>query len=341
MKKIRLGLMGFGEINRHLYRLCLEDDLIEVVAISDIGRPEILVYLLNAESKRNKVDVDVKLEGHYLHSKNGRARFVTGTTPADVPWDAFDVDVVVDGTGKYRTRKEMEGHLEGGAKRVILTSLPADEIDRIVIKGVNHHHMKKADKLISAGSSTTNATAIMLKILDEAFGVDYSMLTTVHSYTADQPLRDTAGNDFRRSRSAAENIIPNETPTPRWLPVIMPEFSGKIEGTALNVPIPAGSLLDLTVVLKDNNISIEQIDKAIAAAAKKIPGIMEVTEDPIVSVDVVGNRHSVIYDRQATMRSKGKMLKVLIWYHNTLAMASRIKDLITEYQKLNEEGGSK
>lgn len=341
MKKIRLGLMGFGEINRHLYRLCLEDDLVEVVAISDIGNPEILVYLLNAESKRNKADVDAKLEGHYLHSKNGKARFVTGTTPADVPWDAFDVDVVVDGTGKYRSRAEMEGHLEGGSKRVILASLPANDIDRIVIKGVNDQHMKKADRLISAGSSTTNATAIMLKILDEAFGVEYTTLTTVHSYTADQPLRDTVGHDFRRSRSAAENIIPNETPTPRWIQQIMPEFKGKIEGTALNVPIPAGSLLDLTVVLKNADTAIKDIDAAVEKAAKEMPGIIEITEDPIVSVDVVGNRHSVIYDKQATMRSKGKMLKVLIWYHNTLAMASRIKDLIVEYQKLNEEGGSK
>lgn len=341
MKKIRLGLMGFGEINRHLYRLCLEDNLVEVVAISDIGRPEILVYLLNAESKRAKGNVDAKLVGHYLHSKNGKARFVTGTTPADVPWDAFDVDVVVDGTGKYRTKEEMSQHLEGGAKRVILTSLPANEIDRIVIKGVNHQHMKKSDRLISAGSSTTNATAIMLKILDEAIGVDYSMLTTVHSYTADQPLRDTAGTDFRRSRSAAENIIPNETPTPRWLPEIMPEFKGRIEGTALNVPIPAGSLLDLTVVLKNSDVTVKDVDDAVEEAAKKIPGILEVTEDPIVSVDVVGNSHSVIFDKQATLRSKGKMLKVLIWYHNTLAMASRIKDLIVEYQKLNEEGGSK
>lgn len=224
---------------------------------------------------------------------------------------------------------------------MILASLPSEEIDRIVIKGVNHQHMKKADKLISAGSSTTNATAIMLKIIDEAFGVDYAMLTTVHSYTADQPLRDTVGHEFRRSRSAAENIIPNETPTPRWLPQIMPEFTGKIEGTALNVPIPAGSLLDLTLVLKKPEVSIKDLDAAVEAAAKNIPGIMEVTEDPIVSVDVVGNRHSVIYDKQATMRSKGKMVKVLIWYHNTLAMASRIKDLIVEYQKLNEEGGSK
>ena len=341
MKKVRLGLMGFGEINRHLYRLCLEDNKIEVAVISDIGRPEILVYLLEAESKRNKGEIDVKLDGNYLVSKNGRARFVKGKGPTDVAWDAFDVDVVVDSTGKYRSREEMNGHLLSGAKQVILSSLPTEEIDRIVIKGVNEHTMKKSDKLVSAGSSTTNATAIMLKILDEAFGVDYAMLTTVHSYTADQPLRDTAGTDFRRSRSAAENIIPNDTPTPRWLPVIMPEFKGRIEGTALNVPIPAGSLLDLTVVLKDETITIDQVNKAIEKVAKKLPGTLEVCEDPIVSMDVVGNRHSVIYDKQATMRSKGKMLKVLIWYHSTLAIGSRIKDLIIAYQKVNEEGGAK
>nr|NQU88846.1 glyceraldehyde-3-phosphate dehydrogenase [Bacteroidota bacterium] len=341
MKKIRLGLMGFGEINRHLYRLCLEDERIEVVTISDIGRPEILVYLLQAESKRNKGKIDAKLEGNYLVSKNGRARFVKGKAPTDVAWDAFDVDVVVDGTGKYRTRDEMNGHLEAGAKRIILASLPSNEIDRIVMKGVNEHTMKKSDRLISAGSSTTNATAIMLKILDEAFGVDYAMLTTVHSYTADQPLRDTAGTDFRRSRSAAENIIPNETPTPRWIEQIMPEFKGRIEGTALNVPIPAGSLLDLTLVLKDPTVTIDQVDKAVEKRAKKIPDILQVCEDPIVSVDVVGNRHSVIYDKQATMRSKGKMVKVLIWYHNSLAMASRIKDIILAYETINEEGGSK
>ncbi len=341
MKKVRLGLMGFGETNRHLYRLCLEDDQIEVVVISDIGRPEILVYLLDAESKRNEGEIDAKLEGNYLVSKNGKARFVKGTTPTDVPWDAFNVDIVVDGTGKYDTRKEMEGHLEGGAKRVILASLPSDDIDRIIIKGVNDNTMKKSDRLISAGSSTTNATAIMLKIIDEAFGIDYAMFTTVHSYTADQPLRDTAASDFRRSRSAAENIIPNETPTPRWIEKILPEFKNKIEGTALNVPIPAGSLLDLTLVLSDADVSVKDIDAAIEAAAGKIPGILEVTDDPIVSVDVVGNRHSVIYDKQATMRSKGKMVKILTWYHNTLTMASRIKDLIIEYQKLNEKGGLK
>jgi len=333
--------MGFGEINRHLYRLCLEDDKIEVVAISDIGRPEIMVYLLESETKRSKKNLNIRLEGNFLVSDNGKARMLKVGNPSDVPWDAFNVDIVVDGTGKYRTRKEMEGHLQSGAKRVILNTLPTDEIDRIIIRGVNEATMKKSDRLISAGSSTTNATAIMLKILDEAFGVEYAMLTTVHSYTADQPLRDTAGTDFRRSRSAAENIIPNETPTPKWLQIIMPEFKGRVEGTALNVPIPAGSMLDLTAVLRDKETAVDEVNTAIEKAASKIPGILEVTNDPIVSVDVVGNRHSVIYDKLATMKSKGRMLKILTWYHSTLAMAVNIKEVILAYQKLNEEGGVK
>jgi glyceraldehyde 3-phosphate dehydrogenase len=341
MRKVRLGLMGFGEINRHLYRLCLEDDKIEVVAISDIGRPEILVYLLESETKRSKKNLEIKLEGNFLVSTNGKARMLKVGNPSDVPWDAFNVDVVVDGTGKYRTRKEMEGHLQSGAKRVILNTLPLDDIDRIIIRGVNDATIKKSDKLISAGSSTTNATAIMLKILDEAFGVEYAMLTTVHSYTADQPLRDTAGTDFRRSRSAAENIIPNETPTPKWLQVIMPEFKGRVEGAALNVPIPAGSMLDLTTILRDKDTTVDDVNKAIEAVAAKIPGILEVTNDPIVSVDVVGNRHSVIYDKLATMKSKGRMLKILTWYHSTLAMAVNIEEVILAYHKLNEEGGIK
>ena len=339
MRKVRLGLMGFGETNRHLYRLCLEDDNIEIVAISDIGRPKILVYLLEAEAKKK---LDISFEGNYLISKNGKARIVGGVKPGDVPWDAFNVDVVVDATGKYRSKKEMKGHLKAGARRVILASLPDDKIDRIVINGVNENTIKKADRLISAGSSTTNATAIMLKILNDDFGVYFEILTTVHSYTADQPLRDTAGTDFRRSRSAAENIIPNETPTPKWIQRIMPEFKGRIEGTALNVPIPAGSLLDLDVFLKDDKITVGDINKAVEIAAKNLHGILEICNDPIVSIDVVGNRNSVVYDKLSTMRSKGRMLKVLIWYHNTLAMASRIKDIIIAYNKKdNSKGGVK
>ena len=216
MDKIRVGIMGFGEVGRHIYRLCLQDDRIEIVAIADLGSPEVLKYLLKAETKGG---IELKLEGNFLVSTNGRARMIQRKSfvPGDVLWDSLDVDVAIDGTGLYKSRADMEMHLKAGAKRVVITMLPTDEIDRIVVKGVNDHTMKAADKLVCAGSATTNATALMLKILDEAFGIDYAMLTTVHSYTSDQPLRDKAGNDFRRSRSAAENIIPNESPSPHWL----------------------------------------------------------------------------------------------------------------------------
>lgn len=340
MRKVRVGLMGFGEVSRHIYRLCLEDDRLEIVAIAEIGSPEILHYLLVAETKG---EIKVDLDGQFLVSKNGRTRMIYGKSlePGEVPWDVFDIDVVIDGTGKYKSRIDMQKHILAGAKHVVLSTLPTDPIDRIVVMGVNDHTIDIRDRLVSAGSATTNASAIMLKIIDDVFGVDYAMLTTVHSYTSDQPLRDKASFDYRRSRSAAENIIPNDTPSPKWIQHIMPEFSGRIEGIALNVPVPNGSLLDLNTVLKTNDIDINVLNEAVAKAAQKYPGIIQVVEDPIVSTDVIGNRHSVVFDKIATMKSKGRMLKTLVWYHTALAQAARIKDLILAYHNLEEKGGAK
>lgn len=337
MNKIRVGLMGFGEIPRHIYRLCLNRNDIEIVAIADLGRPEILHYLLVAETKGG---IDVKLDGNFLVSKNGKARLVMGGEPGDIPWDVFNVDVVVDGTGKYKSREFMQRHYHAGAKRVILSNLPTDDIDRVVVMGVNDRSIKKSDKLISAGSATTNASAILLKIFNDAFGVDYAMLTTVHSYTSDQPLRDKAGSDFRRSRSAAENIIPNETPSPKWIQKIMPEFKGKVEGSALNVPVPNGSLLDLTLIFKNNDVSLEMINDAVQKYANKLPEIVEMMEDPIVSSDVIGDTHSVVFDKRASIKSSGRMIKTLTWYHAAMAMAARIIDLISAYENLNKDGGA-
>lgn len=338
MKKIRIGLMGFGEIARHLYRLCLKCDNVEVVAISDIGKPEILHYLLQAEARG---DFDIELEGNFLISNGKKSRFIRGIEPGDVPWDVFDVDFVVDATGKYRSKVHMEKHIKAGAKRVILASLPDEDIDRVVLMGVNDHTINAKDKLISAGSATTIATAIMLRILDDAFGVDYAMLTTVHSYTSDQALRDRAGTDFRRSRSAAENIIPNDTPSPKWIQKIMPEFKGRVEGSALNVPVPNGSLLDLTTILHDPTVTVEMVGNAFAKAAKTIPDLVEVVVDPIVSTDVIGNTRSVVYDKKATMKSPGRMVKTLTWYHTELAMAARVLDVILAYSKIDKKGGLK
>lgn len=337
MTKIRVGLMGFGEIPRHIYRLCLNRNDIEIVAIADIGRPEILHYLLVAETKGG---IDVKLDGNFLVSKNGRARIVMGGEPGDIPWDIFNVDVVVDGTGKYKSREDMEMHHRAGANRVILSNLPTNEIDRVVVVGVNENTIQNTDKLISAGSATTNAAAILLKIFNEEFEIDYAMLTTVHSYTSDQPLRDKVGTDFRRSRSAAENIIPNETPSPEWIQKIMPEFKGRIEGSALNVPVPNGSLLDLTAIFKSKDITIEMINNVVQKYADQHPEIVEMMNDPIVSTDVIGNTHSVVFDRAASIKSSGRMIKTLTWYHAAKAMSARIIDLIIVYDKLNSEGGA-
>lgn len=316
--------------------------MFEVVAISDYGKPDILAYLLEAEVK-GKVKVTLE-EGNFINSPAGRARVVTGGKPGDVPWDIFDVDVVIDATGIFKSKKDLEKHLKAGAPHVVLSTLPEEEIDRIVVMGVNENSIDLNDKIVSAGSATTNATALMLKFFDEKFGVDYAMLTTVHSYTSDQPLRDKAGVDYRRSRSAAENIIPNETPTPRWIPTILPKFAGRIEGTALNVPIPNGSLLDLTMIFKNNEVTIDQVNETMYDAANKLPGLIQVAEDPIVSSDVINNRHAVIFDKLATMKSQGKMIKTLVWYHTALAQACRILDVIRTYHNLQEKtakGGSK
>lgn len=318
--------------------MCMNDERIEVVAISDFGRPEILSYLVTAEVKGA---AKVKIEGNFLVSSNGKARIVKGGEPGQIPWDMFDVDVVVDGTWTYRTKSDMAKHLDAGAKRVVLTSLPLDLIDRVVIRGVNDHTIKHTDKLVSAGSATTNAAAIMLKILSENFGIDYAMLTTVHSYTSDQPLRDKAGRDFRKSRSAAENIIPVDTLSPAWIQHIMPEFEGKVEGTAMNVPVPNGSLLDLTTVLTNSGITKEQINLAVENEAKKIPDILQVVDDPIVSSDVIDNSHSLVFDKKATMLSPGRMVKTLVWYHSAFAMAARIKELIIAYNETDKKGGVK
>ncbi len=327
--------MGFGETGRHLYRACLKDDRIEVVAISDIGKPEILHYLLQSHMSKER---EVHLEGNYLVSSNGKARMVRGITPEHVPWDAFDVDFVVDATGKYKTREALSQHLKSGARRVVLASLPEDEIDRIAVMGVNDSTIDASDKIISSGSATTNAAALLIRALNEAFGVDYAVISSVHAYTADQPLRNVAGTDFRRSRSAAENIIPNFAPAVRWLQHVMPEMNGRIGGGALNVPVPEGSLLDLTAFL-NKEFTLEGVHLAMEAAAAAHPGLIEITRDPIVSTDVIGNTASLVYDVDAAMKSGKRLFKAIAWYHGYLSLAHRIKELMLLYHENDKKGG--
>ncbi len=335
--KIRIGIMGLGLIGRHLYHLALEKDDLEIVAVADIGKPEIIQYLLNSDGVD---EPPCELRDNYLINEKFRTRMLQLARPGEVPWDVLGIDCIVDATGRYRRCEHMEAHLRSGAGRVILASLPAEPIDRIVIPGINESSAVRNDKFISAGSATTNAFALLLYSLDQALGVDCASMTTVHAYTSDQSLQDYAHEDFRRSRSAAENIIPNNNESARWVEVVLPKFTGKLSGYALNVPVQQGCLLDLNCVMGDGSVTVKQVNDAMRAAAAARPALIGVTDDPIVSSDVIGCRQSLLFDTRATIKAGKKIVKALAWYES-LGHACRILDVVRHYSKLDGVGGVK
>jgi len=335
--KIRIGIMGLGQIGRHLYHLALEKDDIEIVAVADIGKPEIIQYLLRSDAVN---EPSCELRDNYLINEKFRTRMLQLARPEEVPWDVLNVDCVVDATGRYRRRRDMEAHLRAGARRVILASLPAESIDRIAIPGINESSAASTDKMISAGSATTNALALLLQSLDQALGVDCASMTTVHAYSSDQSLQDYAHEDFRRSRSAAENIIPNNNESARWVEMVLPKFAGKLSGYALNVPVQQGSLLDLNCVMQDGNVTAKQVNEAMSAAAADHPTLIGMTDDPIVSSDVIGCRQSLLFDSRATLKAGKRMIKVLAWYES-LGHACRVLDVVRHYSSLDGIGGEK
>ncbi len=335
--KIRIGIMGLGHIGRHLYHLALEANDLEIVAVADIGKPEIIEYLLKSDGVE---EPSCELHDNYLINEKFRTRMLQLAKPGDVPWDVLGVDCIVDATGRYRRREHMEAHLNSGAGRVILASLPAEAIDRVLIPGINEGSAKSSDKLVSAGSATTNAFALLLYSLDQALGVDCASMTTVHAYTSDQSLQDYAHEDFRRSRSAAENIIPNNNESARWVEAVLPKFAGKLSGYALNVPVQQGSLLDLNCVMRDGGITVQQVNDAMRAVAADRPALIGITDDPIVSSDVIGCRQSLLFDSRATLKAGKKIVKALAWYES-LGHACRVLDVVRHYSKLDGVGGAK
>jgi len=327
---VKLGLMGFGNIGRKIYNESLKNKNIDVAAICDIGDPKILTYLLKNEFDSLK---DIKLDGNYLVSHSKKTRFLTAMNPGDVPWDLFGVDIVVDATGKFKSREKMKMHLDAGAKKVILSSLPEDKLDRVVICGVNEKEVSADDKTISAGSSTMNALALLLKPLVQ-LGITSVNMTTIHSYTSDQALQDVVGTDFRKSRSASENIIPNSSETQNWISDIFPSLEGKVICSALNVPVQKGSMIDLTLSFSDNEIDCEKINNIIIEASKKYPKIIGYTEDPVVSSDIIGDPRSVVLDTRGTLKAGSNFIKILGWYDNGHCHANRILDVAEIYSKL-------
>ena len=332
--KINIALFGFGRIGRNLFRLGYDNPKYNFVAISDFGSAEALHYLLVRDSIHGSMKDDVELDGNHLLVKEQKPRIISGGEPGNIPWDAFNVDIVIDATGRFLKRDELSAHLDSGAKRVLISRNPKDDIDRYVIPGINESSIHSSDKIISTTSSTTQVLALMLKMLDQEFGIQRAMMTTVHAYTSDQPLADAAGVDLRRSRSAVENIIPNTTTAPSIVEELMPQFSGKVDGIAFNVPVPNGSCVDLTTEL-NRMPSIEEANNAIKKYSDtSMKGIVGYTSDPIVSSDVIGREETMVYDEKATMITKDSLLKTLCWYDNGWGFASRILDVVDAYAAL-------
>ncbi len=329
-KPIRVGIMGFGQTGRQIYELASRSDDVEVVAVADIGKPEILHYLLGSEVKEPQRH---ELQGNFLVNPRFRSRLMQIDRPAEMPWDILGVDMVIDSTGKYRETRYMQDHLSNGAPRVLLRTLPADGIDRILIPGINDAQAEASDCMISAGSATTTALCLLLHVLSRTFAIECGSMTTIHSYTSDQALQDYAGSDIRRSRSAAENIIPNSHEAGAWLGQILPAFEGKFLTSALNVPIHEGCLLDVNLVLADEQVGAEDINEAMRAA--NLPGIVGVVEDPIVSSDVIGNPLSLLFDTKGTIKAGNSIIKTLSWYEN-LGHAARLLDVVRIYRQLDE-----
>ena len=331
MSRIRIGMMGLGQVGRQIYKLALEDKNLDVVAISDIGRPDILRHLLDKEIGR---DGEVQLEDNHLLCAGSRTRLMPGEHPSEIPWDIFEVDFVIDATGRFRSRDDLAPHLESGAGRVVTSMLPADDIDRVILFGVNHEQIERRDRVVSAGSASTTATALALKILQDKYEIEHASMTSVHAYTSDQSLQDYAGADFRRSRSGARNIIPNDTPALHWIQKLMPQLQGRMTAYALNVPVQTGSMLDITVSLKNREANFDTVRKLFVNAAQAMPELIETTDDPIVSSDVRSCSKSLLVDLKGSMPAGSRMLKILAW-HESLGHARRILDVIQAYSKLD------
>ena len=337
-EKIRIGLMGLGQIGRQLFSLALDDNRFDIVAISDMGHPEILTHLLNKTlgDKRK-----VNLVENYLVGENCHARLMHADRPTEIPWDIFDTDIVIDATGKFRSAEQLEPHLQNGAGRVILSVLPEGDVDRVILRGVNDHTADQSDRIISAGSASTTATALALKIISDDYDIVHATMTSVHAYTGDQSLQDYAGADYRRSRSGAENIIPNLTPALNWVQHALPQVAGKMTAYALNVPVQSGSMLDITVSLHQSITNIDALKTLFVNAEKKVPDLIETTTDLIVSSDVKGSTKSLLVDLEGSMQAGSNMFKLLGW-HETLGHARRILDVAVLYgeMKLKREVAS-
>jgi glyceraldehyde 3-phosphate dehydrogenase len=326
---MRVAINGFGRIGRSVFRVLDHHKEIDLVAINDIFDKDALAYLLKYDTVMGRFPGKVALDGDILNAGHQQVRLLSERIPEQLPWGDLGIDVVVESTGIFRQRAQLENHLTAGAKKVILTVPPKDEIDYMVVLGVNDDGLTADHNIISNASCTTNCLAPMAKVLHEAFGIELGVINTIHAYTNDQRLADVPHSDWRRSRAAAENVIPTTTGAARAVGKVLPELNGKLDGIAMRVPVPDGSVVDFNVRL-EQDVTLENINDAVHAAAESGPlaKVLEYSTLPVVSTDIIGNEHSSIYDAPFTRVIGGNFIKTLNWYDNEWGYSNRVVDLM-------------
>jgi len=325
---IRVAINGFGRVGRYLVKACLDYDEIDIVAINSRAKPDNLAHLLKYDSVHGKFGADVGVEDGHLVVNGKKILITTVTSPlSDLPWKKLDIDIVLDSTGKFRKKDDLTGHLTAGAKKVIL-AVPGKGIDGTFVMGVNEDTFDpQKHHIISNASCTTNCLAPVAKVLHDEFTIIRGLMTTVHSYTMDQRLLDGSHKDFRRGRAAALSIVPTSTGAAKAVTEVIPDLKGKLDGVALRVPTPNVSIVDLTVEV-GRNVTIEEVNGALKTAAEgKMKGIIDVTEEELVSIDFMGSPFSAIVDAPLTSVINGNFLKVFAWYDNESGYACRMRDL--------------
>ena len=326
---MRVAINGFGRIGRAVFRIAEATDEIEIVAINDLFDHDALAYLLNYDTVMGRFEGGVAIEDGELVTPHTRARMVQERDPRSLPWAELEVDAVVESTGVFLNRDQVAMHLEAGAKRAVLTVPAKDPVDLTVVLGVNEDQLEPGHRVVSNASCTTNCLAPVAKVLHDSFGIREGVINTVHAYTNDQSLADVPHSDWRRSRAAAENIIPTSTGAAKAVGEVLPELNGRLDGIASRVPVPDGSVVDLFVEL-EKPASVDTVHDAVQAAADspRLRKVLEFTREPVVSSDIIGNPHSSIYDASFTQVSGGCYLKALCWYDNEWGYSNRVCDLL-------------
>ena len=332
----KVAINGFGRIGRMSFRAMLAHPELEIVAINDLTSADTLAYLFKYDSVHDNFDGEVHAEGEYLVVNGKKVRIYAERDPQNLPWGELGVDIVVESTGLFKKREQMMKHINAGAKKVILTvpAGKADDVDTTVVMGVNDNVLTKEMQLVSNASCTTNCLAPVAKVLNDKFGIKRGLMNTVHSYTNDQKILDQPHSDLRRARAAAVSIIPTSSGAAKAVGLVIPELKGKLDGFAMRVPTPDGSVVDLTAEL-NCTVTKEEINAAIKEAAEgKMKGVLQYVDEPIVSVDIIDNTHSSIFDSLLTQVMDGNFVKVVSWYDNEKGYSTRVGDLAAKLATL-------